>query len=161
MPVPYSGVVDSVITLLLCVLAAARLTQLIHADRIMLWFRVAITKWVAARHAPQIGVHGAARKKITEDPEMLAELLTRRNGKAPMPLYWLICTWCISIAAAAGPAAVWVWWAHHPFARFTVALLAFSLLTVYLREGWLIMGGKRAMYTSVPQAEPSREEAHT
>lgn len=153
MRVPYSGLVDAVITFLLCVLAAARLTQLVHSDRIMLWFRVAITKRVAAKHG--------VTTKVADHPEVLAELLTKRYGRAPMPLYWLICTWCISIAAAAGPAAVWVWWGHHPLARFTVAVLAFSLLTVYLREGWLILGAKRAMYLPVTQAEPGREEAHS
>lgn len=98
----------NVTTLLLAMLATARLTRLVTTDRIFLAPRA----WLL-------------RKMI------------RRYGKDSLPPYLLTCDWCVSVYTGAGVAAAWVLAGETLWFQAPVAALALSYAAGFLasKEG--------------------------
>lgn len=98
----------NVTTLLLAMLATARLTRMVTTDRIFQAPRV----WALRR-------------------------LIRRYGEDSLPPYLLTCDWCVSVYTGAGVAAAWVLAGETLWFQAPVAALALSYAAGFLasKEG--------------------------
>jgi hypothetical protein len=96
------------LTLLLAMLATARLTRLVTTDRVFL----------APRRA------------------LLRRLITRYGEDHLLP-YLVTCDWCVSIYTGSAVASAWIWAGHTLWFQVPAAALAFSYAAGFLatREG--------------------------
>jgi hypothetical protein len=70
-----------------------------------------------------------------------------------MRRYWITCSWCVPVAAAAlWPAPAYVLAPNHPVPRIGAALLAFSWLAVLAVDGQRLLEGKANLYNTPPPA---------
>lgn len=91
-----------VITLVVYVLAIARVTRLVTTDKLSERLRTAVIRWAYVRKYPacRIGTRGMRAEALR---------LMVNTGEQPMLAYLITCRWCMSIwvAAAATPLIVW------------------------------------------------------
>lgn len=110
-------------------------------------------------------VYALATARLThmiKEDEILRSFRAAWNRRAPkgsLRAYWIGCVWCLSIAAAAAPAACWVLIPDHPAAKIPAALLTFSFLTVLVKDAQALLYGKAVLYTPKPAADTEDEEA--
>jgi len=95
-------------TLLLAMLATARLTRLVTTDRVFL----APRRWLLRR-------------------------LIARYGENHLLPYLITCDWCVSVYTGAGAAAAWAWAGDTLWFQLPAAALAFSYAAGFLasKEG--------------------------
>lgn len=93
--------------------------------------------------------------------------ITTHTPAESLRRYLITCEWCLSVWIAALPAAAYVLAPHHPAALIPASLLAFSWLSVILRDLQRLLRGKANLYNlpmpteSAPAPDPDREQEAT